>query len=158
VHELFEVADVGLGVLDSDLRFVRVNRVLAGQTRLPPERHEGQTLDTVLPELAPVMERLARSVIDSGRASGPTELFGKTEVGAGAAHAWSVSLWPLFRWWTGRRRGVPDSSNAERRHRSGASAERGAVPCDLRGWPRRHLPHRRQGHRPLRELDELRPD
>jgi PAS domain S-box-containing protein len=90
VYELFEMADAGLGILDADLRVVRVNEAFAQHTALRREEHRGRTLETVVPTLAPALTPLARSVVETGRPSGPTELLGATE-----NEKWSVNLWPL---------------------------------------------------------------
>lgn len=59
-------APVGLAFLDRDLRYVRVNEALAAQNGLPVAAHLGRTVAEVLPELAPDVEPLLRSVLDSG--------------------------------------------------------------------------------------------
>ena len=64
----FQNAHAGFGVLDRDLRHERVNQALA--EIMGHERHEieGRTLRELAPMNGDVLEPLARSVIESGKA------------------------------------------------------------------------------------------
>ena len=60
-------AHAGFGVLDSDLRHVRVNQALADLMALPPDQIEGRTLREVAPFNADILEPLAHTVARSGK-------------------------------------------------------------------------------------------
>jgi len=49
---LFENAPVGLGLLDREMRYVRVNAKLADMNGVPPDQHPGRTLWEVMPNVS----------------------------------------------------------------------------------------------------------
>ena len=49
----FAHVPVGLAVLDLDLRYVRINRLLADINGLPVEDHIGKSIHDAIPEIAP---------------------------------------------------------------------------------------------------------
>ena len=59
-----EGAPVGLGLVDRDLRFVRINAALAAINGRPRELHLGRRLDEVLPGHGSLRERLADHRVD----------------------------------------------------------------------------------------------
>jgi PAS domain S-box-containing protein len=59
-------APVGLGLVDTDLRFVRVNDALAAINGRPVEEHVGRRIDEVLPELADALVPVYQHVLDTG--------------------------------------------------------------------------------------------
>lgn len=63
---LLTSAPVGLGLLDSQFRYVWVNPVLAALNGLPPEHHPGRTVREVHPALAETLEPLQREILASG--------------------------------------------------------------------------------------------
>ena len=64
---LYRTAPVGLCLLDSDLRFVRINEELARINGLPLEQHYGRKVREVVPDIANEVERLCRRVLDTGK-------------------------------------------------------------------------------------------
>ncbi|MGA5700805.1 SpoIIE family protein phosphatase [Peterkaempfera bronchialis] len=64
---LFEQAALGICVLDTDLRYVGVNTMLAGMNGLRPEAHIGRTTGEVLPErAADEVTAIQRQVLATG--------------------------------------------------------------------------------------------
>jgi signal transduction histidine kinase/putative methionine-R-sulfoxide reductase with GAF domain len=61
---LYGAAPVGLGFWDRDLRYVRVNEWLAEINERPAEDHVGRTFAEVVPQLAHVLEPMARRVLE----------------------------------------------------------------------------------------------
>jgi PAS domain S-box-containing protein len=59
-------ASVGLGVLDRELRFVRVNDALARGNGVPREEHLGRTIMEVWPTIPPELVRRLRELLDGG--------------------------------------------------------------------------------------------
>ncbi len=59
-------APVGLALVDTDLRFVRVNDALAAINGRPVEEHVGRRIDEVLPELADALMPVYQQVLDTG--------------------------------------------------------------------------------------------
>jgi two-component system, chemotaxis family, CheB/CheR fusion protein len=62
----YDAAPVGLFVLDSELRYTRVNSALARMHGVAAVEHIGRRMGAVVPRLAPVIEPLAREVLDTG--------------------------------------------------------------------------------------------
>ncbi len=63
-----EGAPVGLALVDTELRFVRINAALCAINGRPREEHLGHRLDEVLPEMASVLVPIYQHVLDSGEA------------------------------------------------------------------------------------------
>lgn len=63
---LFRTAPIGLGFLDTDLRYVRVNDVLAEINGSPPEAHTGRHPSEVLGRAGVAVEKALRHVLTSG--------------------------------------------------------------------------------------------
>jgi PAS domain S-box-containing protein len=61
-----EGAPVGLGFVDTDLRFVRINAALARINERPAQDHVGRRIDEMLPEIADVIVPIYRHVLDTG--------------------------------------------------------------------------------------------
>jgi PAS domain S-box-containing protein len=61
-----EGAPVGLALVDTELRFVRINSALCAINGRPREVHIGRRLDEVLPEMASVLVPIYQHVIESG--------------------------------------------------------------------------------------------
>jgi PAS domain S-box-containing protein len=67
VDAVFAAAPVGLALMDTSFRYVRVNDALARMNGLPAEEHFGRTLRDVLgDELAAEIEPIHRHVLESG--------------------------------------------------------------------------------------------
>jgi len=87
---------VGLAVLDRDLRYVRINRLLAEINGLPVEDHIGKSIHDAIPEIAPSAEQRIRQVMASG-----TPILGSVFEGATAAQphvrrVWRESIHPVI--------------------------------------------------------------
>ncbi|MCP3100989.1 PAS domain-containing protein [Myxococcus sp. K15C18031901] len=63
---LFHTAPVGLGFLDTDMRYVRVNDVLARINQLPSEQHRGHRPSELLGNSGRLVEQLIQHVLDTG--------------------------------------------------------------------------------------------
>ncbi|HEV7641273.1 MAG TPA: GAF domain-containing protein, partial [Gaiellaceae bacterium] len=93
---LYGAAPVGLGFWDRDLRYVRVNEKLAEINERPAEDHVGRTFAEVVPQLAHLLEPLARRVLEERR---PVIAF---EVTAGSPSMpdeprhWLASYYPVL--------------------------------------------------------------
>jgi signal transduction histidine kinase/putative methionine-R-sulfoxide reductase with GAF domain len=61
---LYGAAPVGLGFWDRDLRYVRVNEKLAEINERPAADHVGRTFAEVVPQLAHILEPMARRVLE----------------------------------------------------------------------------------------------
>jgi PAS domain S-box-containing protein len=91
---LFAAAPVGLTVLDSDLRFVRINERLAEINGLPMADHIGRTVREVLPDIAGQAEPALLRVL-AGETVFGIELSGTTPAQPGVLRTWRENWLPL---------------------------------------------------------------
>ena len=100
-------SDIGFAELDDQLRYRHVNGVLAAINGLPADAHVGRTIPEVIDsEEGRAAERVARRVLESGRASTNTEIRLATKGTAGSVRDWSVSFHPVRRDGASRPSGV----------------------------------------------------
>ena len=90
-------APVGLGVLDTDLRYVSVNPALAELNGLPAEAHLGHMPHELMPdaEAARAVEAALRAVLRTGEPVVERRVVGRTRAHPDVDHFWSVSLYRL---------------------------------------------------------------
>jgi PAS domain S-box-containing protein len=96
LESVFDQVPVGLAVLDLELRYVRVNRLLADFNGLSVEDHPGKSIYDFIPEIAPAVEERVRQVVATGRS-----IVGSVHEGATAAaphlrRVWRDSIYPLY--------------------------------------------------------------
>lgn len=89
---VLEHTGVGVAFLDPDLRYVRINEVLAEANGLPVAAHLGRTVAEVLPDVAPHVEPLLRRVLSTGEPVLDLRLrTGPTPGQPGRPRTWTVS-------------------------------------------------------------------
>ncbi len=86
---------LGLAVLDRELRYCRVNGVLAEANGLSVEQHLGRSVAEVLPDAAPVLLPLLREVLEQGRAHRNLQLAVEVPSLPGRDSDWQASYLPL---------------------------------------------------------------
>jgi PAS domain S-box-containing protein len=92
----FAHVPVGLAVLDLDLRYVRINRLLAEINGLPVEDHIGKSIHDAVPEIAPSAELRIRQVMTSGIASLGAVFDGATPAQPHLRRVWRESIYPVI--------------------------------------------------------------
>lgn len=95
IEAIYRSAPIGLNVIDSDLRFVRINERLAEMNGLSVEAHLGQTIAELLPDLAEAAEQLLRPVFETGEPLLDVEITGETPAKPGVQRIWQESFLPL---------------------------------------------------------------
>jgi PAS domain S-box-containing protein len=96
VDNLYRTAAVGLGFVDTHLRYLRVNELLAGINGIPASAHIGRTLREILPpQIAEVVEPLYRQVIEAGQPVLGREIHGVSAAQPGVERDWLVSYSPV---------------------------------------------------------------
>jgi PAS domain S-box-containing protein len=95
LERLYATAPIGLGFLDTELRFVRVNERLAQIDGLAAEAHIGRRLADVVPEVAESLEGIYREAIETGTSLAERELRAATPALPGVPRDWLVSAYPL---------------------------------------------------------------
>ena len=95
IETIYQSAPIGLNVLDTELRFVRINQRLAEINGLPVAAHIGHTIRELLPELADTAEQLLYSILETGKPLLNVEINGKTPAQPGVKRTWLESFLPL---------------------------------------------------------------
>jgi PAS domain S-box-containing protein len=92
---LWETAPLGLAYFDLDLRYRRINAVLAAINGLPVEQHLGRRPSEVLPELGPQLEAMFGRILAQGQAVRELEVTGETPAAPGVSRHWLASYFPV---------------------------------------------------------------
>ncbi|MDB6109568.1 MAG: hypothetical protein JWR69_1318 [Pedosphaera sp.] len=95
LEALYKSAPWGLVLVDRDLRYVRVNDVVAETIGLPPSQIIGRTIREVIPMLADQTEPNYRRVIETGESIVNFEAHGRTHKQPHLERDWLVSYYPL---------------------------------------------------------------
>ncbi len=93
---LYATAPVGLGLVDRELRYLRINDHLAKTNGLAAQRHLGQRPGDVLPLIGKEVEEHFRQVIDSGKPRLNVETRGETPAQPGVIRHWLTGYYPIF--------------------------------------------------------------
>ena len=97
LNSLYATAPVGLFMFDTELRYVRINRVMAELNGLPAELHIGRPLrDVLAPELADAVEPQLRHVLATGRPVLNIEVSGSTLPKPDEQRHWLLSSHPVL--------------------------------------------------------------
>ena len=92
---LVSAAPIGLGFLDAELRFVRVNDALAEITGVPAIDHLGLTTAEVVPHLGDELDEALREVATTGRAVVDLQVSGCTPREPDRERHYVVSCYPV---------------------------------------------------------------
>jgi PAS domain S-box-containing protein len=95
IEWLYQTTPVGLAVLDTDLRFVRLNQRLAQINGLPVEAHIGRTLREIVPDLADTAEPVFGRILETGEPKRNFEISGETKAQPGVVRTWLLNCLPL---------------------------------------------------------------
>ena len=96
LNAYFKASPAGMGMVDPQLRYLKVNQRLADITGLSVEEHTGKRIREVLPQLAYVLEPLYQEVFDTGKPLLNFDLSGETAASPGELRDWQVSYFPLM--------------------------------------------------------------
>jgi PAS domain S-box-containing protein len=95
LEHLYENAPIGLALLDTKLRFVRINARLAAINGHPAEAHIGRTVGEMIPELAPTVVPIMRRVLDTGEPALNAQVRGQTPAEPETERHWLTNYYPL---------------------------------------------------------------
>ena len=95
LESIYRTAPIGLGVLDSELRFENVNERLAEMNGIPAAAHIGRTVRELLPAIADQAEAPLRRVLETGEALRNWEVRGETPAQPGVERIWIEQIVPL---------------------------------------------------------------
>lgn len=66
LEHIYDSATVGLCLMDTELRYLRINKWLADINGVPPEDHIGRSFKEIIPQVADLMEEVYAKVIETG--------------------------------------------------------------------------------------------
>ncbi|MEI6180005.1 MAG: PAS domain-containing protein, partial [Chloroflexales bacterium] len=92
---LIDTLPVGIGFLDPELRYVRVNPALARLNGRTPTEHLGHTLGDLFPKLAAQIEPTLRQILATGEAVRDLELRARIAPSMGLLHDWLMNAYPV---------------------------------------------------------------
>ncbi|MBU7587224.1 MAG: PAS domain S-box protein [Nostoc sp. TH1S01] len=95
IETIYQSAPIGLNVLDTELRFVRINQRLAEINGFSVEEHIGRTVRELLPNLADTAEQLLLPILQTGKPLLNVEISGETPAQPGVRRTWLESFLPL---------------------------------------------------------------
>ncbi|WP_224247456.1 PAS domain-containing sensor histidine kinase [Hyalangium gracile] len=95
VDTLLRAAPIGMAFLDPELRYVRVNDMLARLIHQPIEAHIGRRPHEMLGPRGDRLERLLRGVLDSGKPVEQFELNSQDFCDDGPPRIWAASFYPV---------------------------------------------------------------
>ncbi|RUT06190.1 hypothetical protein DSM106972_033960 [Dulcicalothrix desertica PCC 7102] len=94
IELIYQSAPIGLNIIDTDLRFVRINERLAEINGFSVEEHIGRTVRELLPHIASETEPLLRRVL-AGESLLNVEIVGETPAQPGVQRTWLEHFLPL---------------------------------------------------------------
>ncbi|WP_437953222.1 ATP-binding protein [Sorangium sp. So ce296] len=93
IDAFFQATTAGLGVIDRELRVVRLNQALADINGIPLEAHLGRTVPELLPEMSDAIVAHLRRVLETGAAF-TGEVTGRTRA-SDLPRSWLVNYAPV---------------------------------------------------------------
>ncbi len=95
IEAYYNMAPVGLAILDRDLRYVRINERLAEMHGISVEAHLGRTVREAMPEIADRVEEAARRIFKSGEPVRGIDVIPETHTRTGTERTWRATYFPL---------------------------------------------------------------
>ena len=95
IEAIYQSAPIGLNVLDTDLRFVRINQRLADINGLPIAAHIGHTVQELFPDLGDTLEQLLHPILKTGEPLLNVKIQGETPAQPGVQRTWLEHFLPL---------------------------------------------------------------
>ncbi|UGQ09441.1 SpoIIE family protein phosphatase [Yinghuangia sp. ASG 101] len=89
---LFDQSPIGVGIFDTDLRYVAVNEALVAMSGVSAEEHLGRTIDEIMPGIDTARVRtIQQRVLDTGEPVVDSRIFGPAPADGGPRTVWSLS-------------------------------------------------------------------
>ncbi len=95
LDQVYTTAPVGMCLLNTELRYMRINQDLADINGKPIVEHIGRTLSEVVPDIAPRVEPLYRQVLETGQPVLGIDVHGTTPAQPGVEKDWVVNFYPF---------------------------------------------------------------
>ncbi|OPX98467.1 MAG: Blue-light-activated protein [Syntrophorhabdus sp. PtaB.Bin006] len=95
IEAYYNVAPIGLCILDRDLRYMRINERLAEMNGIPAAEHLGRTVREMAPAIGDKAEELAHIIIESGEPITDIEITGRITAKPGTAWTHRSHWFPI---------------------------------------------------------------
>jgi hypothetical protein len=95
IDALLAATPVGVCFFDKELRYIRINQVLADINGLSVEQHLGERFPELLPEMAALFERQLQQVLDTGEPQLNVEFWGEPPGQPGRLGCWLANYYPV---------------------------------------------------------------
>ncbi|HKK97007.1 MAG TPA: chemotaxis protein CheB, partial [Marivita sp.] len=95
LENLYDTTPVGLALIDSDYKWVRINESLAQMNGFTVEEHIGKVIDELLPNLADTLKAVCQKVIESGKPLLGVEIDGETDASPGEERHFVGDYYPV---------------------------------------------------------------
>lgn len=95
IEAIYQSAPIGLNILDTNLRYVRINQRLAAMNGLPVDAHIGHTVQELFPNLADQLEAIVSQILATGEPLLNVEIQGETPAQPGVLRTWLEHFLPL---------------------------------------------------------------
>jgi PAS domain S-box-containing protein len=95
IDSLLEASPLAIGFVDCEMRFIRINQVLAELNGLPIEQHLGQDFRQLLPESAAKLAPIIQQVLETGQPVLNLEMSGEPDGRPGYFGCWVANYYPV---------------------------------------------------------------
>ncbi|OIP30494.1 MAG: hypothetical protein AUK47_24940 [Deltaproteobacteria bacterium CG2_30_63_29] len=95
IVSFYDTAPIGLAVLDTDLRFRRINDVLAALNGISAAEHVGKTVGELIPSLEAQARAVTAEILRTGQPQTNIQLTGETASRPGETRTWLESWHPM---------------------------------------------------------------
>ncbi len=95
IDSLLEASPLGICFLDREMRFIRINQVLAELNGLPAEQHLGEDFRELFPESAVQFAPIIKQVLETGQAVLNVETSGESQGKPGYFGHWLANYYPV---------------------------------------------------------------
>src|ERR1700758_852141 len=92
---IYQTAPIGLCLMDKNLRFIRINKMLASMNGKSIKEHIGRSLYEIIPDIASKVEPVYRRVIETGEPVLNLEIQGTPPTEPDGKKCWLASYYPL---------------------------------------------------------------
>ncbi|MEM9734502.1 MAG: chemotaxis protein CheB [Pseudomonadota bacterium] len=96
VEQIYKTSPLGMGLIDRDMKYVRLNEQLASINGVPVEKHIGATVRDIIPAVADQTEALIQQVFESGKPILNVRVEGSTLFEPDIQRVWDADWTPFF--------------------------------------------------------------
>ncbi|MCH7990615.1 MAG: PAS domain S-box protein, partial [Planctomycetes bacterium] len=96
LNAFFSSAPVGMTIMDDQLRYLKINAMLAEINGMPVKEHFGKTLQEVVPHIAQTVEAIYRRILATGEPVLNLEISGEVPSQPGVVRHWIISQFRIL--------------------------------------------------------------